>query len=69
MKKKKRGKPASAKGIEELRQNLRRKVLFNEATAERLVGFERDERTRKGLPDASEIMLLELAIERWEREQ
>lgn len=46
-----------------LRQNLLRKVAWDEAVVERLIEFER---TR--LPDAPLHTLLESAIERWERD-
>jgi hypothetical protein len=49
--------------IPALRQNLLRKVVWDEAVFERLIEFER---TR--LPNAPLHTLLEAAIERWERD-
>jgi hypothetical protein len=52
----------------ELRQNLRLKVMYDEAKIDRLIDFERDERKRKGLREASVEDLMQAAIERWERD-
>jgi len=46
-----------------LRQNLRLKVGYNEATIDRLIQLERER-----LPNATLQTLMEVAIERWERE-
>jgi hypothetical protein len=46
-----------------LRQNLRLKVGWDEATIDRLIGLERER-----LPKASLQTLMEAAIERWERD-
>ena len=49
--------------LEELRQNLRVKFLYDEARVEEAVARERDR-----APDAGMIQWLEAAIFRWERE-
>jgi hypothetical protein len=46
-----------------LRQNLRVKVLYNEAIIDRLIELE-----RQRMPNAPLQSLMEAAIERWERE-
>src|SRR5579871_6618257 len=53
---------------EELRQDLRRKVLYDEAKIDRLIEFERDELKRKGQPEETIEDLMGRAIERWERD-
>jgi len=54
--------------VVELRQNLRVKVLYDEAKIDRLVEFERAELARKGQKPADIETLLMAAIERWERD-
>ncbi len=49
--------------LEELRQNLRLKCMYDDNLVERLIQAERD-RT----PDAAELDLLRTAVERWERD-
>lgn len=49
--------------LSSLRQNLRLKVSYNEATIDRLIELEREK-----LPDAPLQTLMEAAIERWERD-
>jgi hypothetical protein len=51
-----------------LRQNLRLKLLYDEAKIDRLIDFERDELKRKGRTQESVESLMERAIARWERE-
>lgn len=51
-----------------LRQDLRRKVLYDEAKIDRLIELERDELTRKGRREETVEDLMERAIERWERD-
>jgi hypothetical protein len=48
---------------EELRQNLRVKLLYDEAKVDQAVSYERERN-----PQASEKELLQAAIYRWERE-
>lgn len=51
-----------------LRQNLRVKVLYDEAKIDRLIEFERDELKRKGQREKTVEDLMERAIGRWERD-
>ena len=51
-----------------LRQNLRLKLLYDEAKIDRLIDFERNELKRKGRTQESVESLMERAIARWERE-
>jgi hypothetical protein len=51
-----------------LRQNLRLKLLYDEAKMDRLIDFERQELKRKGRTQESVEDLMERAIARWERE-
>jgi len=46
-----------------LRQNLRVKVMYDEAKVDRLIAFERER-----APGAALVELMESAIERWERD-
>jgi hypothetical protein len=46
-----------------LRQNLRLKLGYNEPAIDRLIELERER-----LPDASLPVLMQAAIERWERD-
>ena len=55
--------PENAEAINALRQNLRVKVLYNEAVIDRLVDSERARN-----PNAGESLWLRAAIERWERD-
>lgn len=57
----------SAKG-QALWQNLLVKVLHDEHKAVRLIQFEHDELSRKGLPDEDMESLMARAIARWERD-
>jgi predicted Holliday junction resolvase-like endonuclease len=59
--------PRSARRAE-LRQDLRRKVLYDEAKIDRLIAFERDELKRKGQREEAVEDLMERAIGRWERD-
>lgn len=52
-----------AERVEELRQNLRLKFLFDEDKVEQAITREREQ-----APDASLAQLLEAAVYRWERE-
>ena len=52
----------------ELRQDLRRKVLYDEAKIDRLIEFERDELKRKGQREEAVEDLMERAIGRFERD-
>jgi hypothetical protein len=49
--------------VARLRQNLRLKVLYDEAKIDRLVAAERER-----LPAASEVEWYRAAVERWERD-
>jgi hypothetical protein len=51
-----------------LRQDLRRKVLYDEAKIDRLIEFEREELARKGQREEAVEDLMERAIARWERD-
>jgi hypothetical protein len=51
-----------------LRQNLRLKLLYDEAKIDRLIDFESHELMRKGRTKESVEDLMERAIARWERE-
>lgn len=55
--------PAGDAEIARLRQNLRVKVLYDEAKVDRLVAYER-QRT----PHATELQYYQFAIDRWERD-
>jgi hypothetical protein len=50
-----------------LRQNLRLKVMYDEAKIDRMIEFERDELRRKGHPEEELESLMERAIGRWEQ--
>jgi hypothetical protein len=53
---------------EGLRQNLRIKVMYDEAKIDRLIEFERSELKRMGESDTTLEDLMERAIARWERD-
>ena len=55
--------PTGSERVTGLRQNLLRKVSWDEAVMERLIEFERGK-----LPNAPLHTLFESAIERWERD-
>jgi hypothetical protein len=55
--------PGSPTLIVKLRQNLRLKVMHDEAKVDRLIDFE-----RKYNPNGSEAELMQAAIDRWERD-
>lgn len=62
-----REKRGSARGAT-LRQNLRMKVMYDEAKIDRLIEFEREELKRKGQRETPVEDLMERAISRWERD-
>lgn len=57
-----------SKREESLRQDLRRKVLYDEGKIDRLIDFERAELAGRGQRDTSVEVLMERAIARWERD-
>jgi len=59
----KRTAPSDPAILNALRQNLRLKVMYDEAKIDRLIDFE-----RRRLPTAGEEDLMREAIERWERD-
>lgn len=54
--------------VEELRQNLRLKVMHDEAKIDNLIELEREELRRNGQWEPTVEDLMQRAIERWERE-
>lgn len=60
--------PRSNPRSDALRQNLRTKVLYDEAKIDRLIDFEREELKRKGQRPEAVEELMEKAIRRWERD-
>ena len=55
--------PQNQELITQLRQNLRLKVMYDEAKIDRLIDFERQRN-----PNGNEVELMQAAIERWERQ-
>jgi hypothetical protein len=59
---------AQAGQLEALRQNLRLKVMYDEAKIDRMIEFERDELKLKGQREDTLEELMARAIARWEQE-